>query len=132
MFGCNKCGKMFKTKTKLKAHQLRMRPCKIPEYYCVLCKKGLGSYRTMWEHRQRCIERPGTSFREQERLCRIKKRVNKFFSTLSSDFPVMLEELEKLFPPNVESEESLKGSVPYDEDHTEVSCEKVPNQREEN
>ena len=132
MLGCIKCGKMFKTKTKLKAHQLRMRPCKSPEYYCVLCRKGLGSYRTMWEHRQRCIEQPGTSFREQERVRRIRKRVNKFFSTLSIDFPVILDELEKLFPPNEETKESLEGTVPFHEDCTEVSCEKAPKQQQEN
>ena len=126
MLVCEKCEKIFKTKTKLKKHKLRMRPCKVPEYYCVLCKKGLGSYRTMWAHKRTCMKRMDSSFEDQERVQRLKKRVTRFFSTLSSDFPAILGQLEKLFPPH---EESLQGNV-----RCKVECmndkEGFPEQRE--
>ena len=129
MFGCQKCGKIFKTKTKLKAHGLRKSPCKPPEFYCVLCKKGLKSYRTMWEHRRICMKRPDTSFVEQERVCLLKKRVNRFLSRLSIDFPTVLDKLEELFPPDGESTDV---GIPCSNDEDSVRTENAPKREENN
>ena len=36
--------------------------------------------------------------KEDKRVCDLRKRVNKFFSQLTEDFPIMLDKLENLFP----------------------------------
>ena len=98
MISCEHCARKFKSKAKLKSHNARKLPCKPPAYFCVFCKKGLANYHTLWDHKRLCVQKPDTSLDEDQRVRKMKKRVNKFFSTLTEDFSQVLDRLEDIFP----------------------------------
>ena len=56
MYTCNDCGKNFKIISKLQEHTNRQTPCRPATHHCGRCNKGLASYRSLCNHKQRCRE----------------------------------------------------------------------------
>ena len=54
MYSCNDCGKSFKIISQLQEHTNRQTPCRPAAHHCDRCNKGLASYRSLWNHKQRC------------------------------------------------------------------------------
>ena len=108
MFRCTKCSRNFESKSRLVQHTSRARPCRPPTHFCVMCKKGLASYRTLWEHKKYCINRPGCAVENEERVRSMKKKLLEFFRMChKDDFLDKLNALEALFPDPVDVLETL-------------------------
>ena len=97
MHQCNYCDRLFKTKTKLKTHKSRKTPCKHPTHFCSMCKRGMSSYRTLWAHKRVCKKRPGVSIETEEKIQRLRTKINIFLNQLTDNFTDKLDELDKLF-----------------------------------
>ena len=94
---CDKCKKFLKTKKTFKRHSERKSSCKVPTYFCSMCKRGMSSYRTLWEHKKKCKKQPESSVETEEKIKLLRKKVNLFLNRLNGDFSDKLEELDRLF-----------------------------------
>lgn len=56
---CVTCRKVFSRRSNLVRHiNNRQTSCQPTTHHCDRCHKGLSSYQTLWEHRQKCLSSP--------------------------------------------------------------------------
>ena len=96
MYVCNRCHKDFPTGTQFKKHNQRKTTCKPPSHFCSLCRKGFSSKRTLRVHKDKCMQKPGTSTEIDERIKTLKKKLDDFFAQLPGNFVNTLNKLELL------------------------------------
>ena len=75
MYRCNRCERSFTCRRDLKHHtDERKTVCRKPTHYCDRCGKGLASYQSLWNHKQRCgkakCEKCGADFSRLDVLTR--------------------------------------------------------------
>ena len=57
MYSCVKCRRSFASSRDLDHHiNCRQTPCKPATHHCLICCKCFSSYKSLWNHKQRCQE----------------------------------------------------------------------------